>query len=105
MSTAQSLWRHAVLIDRAAARQMSEIPTIRVVDVHKKFGSLEVLKGVSFEVRRGSVVSMLGASGSGKSTLLRCINHLEVPTSGDIFIDGDSLCYRDDGAGNQKSRP
>ena len=62
---------------------MSEIPTIRVVDVHKKFGSLEVLKGVSFEVRRGSVVSMLGASGSGKSTLLRCINHLEVPTSGD----------------------
>jgi ABC-type histidine transport system ATPase subunit len=84
---------------------MSEIPTIRVVDVHKKFGSLEVLKGVSFEVRRGSVVSMLGASGSGKSTLLRCINRLEVPTSGDIFIEGDSLCYRGDGAGNLKSRP
>jgi ABC-type histidine transport system ATPase subunit len=84
---------------------MSEIPTIRVVDVHKKFGSLEVLKGVSFEVRRGSVVSMLGASGSGKSTLLRCINRLEVPTSGNIFIEGDSLCYRGDGAGNLKSRP
>jgi ABC-type histidine transport system ATPase subunit len=84
---------------------MNEIPTIRVADVHKKFGSLEVLKGVSFEVRRGNVVSMLGASGSGKSTLLRCINHLEVPTSGDIFIAGDSLCYRGDAAGRLKPRP
>ena len=84
---------------------MSEIPTIRVVDVHKKFGSLEVLKGVSFEVRRGNVVSMLGASGSGKSTLLRCINHLEAPTSGDIFIAGDSMCYRGDAHGQLKPRP
>ncbi len=84
---------------------MSETPTIRVVDVHKKFGSLEVLKGVSFEVRRGNVVSMLGASGSGKSTLLRCINHLEVPTSGDIFIAGESICYRGDAAGTPRPRP
>jgi octopine/nopaline transport system ATP-binding protein len=67
---------------------------IRVADVHKRFGTLEVLKGVSFDVHRGSVVSMIGASGSGKSTLLRCINHLEVPSAGDIFIDGESLCFR-----------
>ncbi|MEO8125328.1 MAG: ATP-binding cassette domain-containing protein, partial [Burkholderiales bacterium] len=66
-------------------------PTIRVVDVHKRFGALEVLKGVSFDVHRGNVVSMIGASGSGKSTLLRCINYLETPTAGEIFIEGESL--------------
>src|SRR5512147_503471 len=83
---------------------MSDIPTIKAVDVHKRFGSLEVLKGVSFEVHRGNVVSMIGASGSGKSTLLRCINHLETPTSGDILIDGESLCYRG-GNGERRPRP
>ena len=84
---------------------MSEMPTIRVVDVHKRFGALEVLKGVSFDVHRGNVVSMIGASGSGKSTLLRCINHLETPTAGDIFIEGESLCFRGDAAGSRKPRP
>jgi ABC-type histidine transport system ATPase subunit len=84
---------------------MSEMPTIRVVDVHKRFGTLDVLKGVSFDVHRGSVVSMIGASGSGKSTLLRCINHLETPTSGDIFIDGESLCYQKAAGAQLKPRP
>jgi ABC-type histidine transport system ATPase subunit len=84
---------------------MSETPTIRVVDVHKRFGALDVLKGVSFDVHRGNVVSMIGASGSGKSTLLRCINYLEVPTSGDILIEGESLCYRSEGDGKRKPRP
>jgi ABC-type histidine transport system ATPase subunit len=84
---------------------MSEMPTIRVVDVHKRFGALEVLKGVSFEVHRGTVVSMIGASGSGKSTLLRCINYLETPTSGDIFIEGESLCFRGEADGQRKPRP
>ena len=84
---------------------MTEMPTIRVVDVHKRFGALDVLQGVSFDVHRGNVVSMIGASGSGKSTLLRCINHLETPTSGDIFIDGESLCFRGDGSGERKPRP
>jgi ABC-type histidine transport system ATPase subunit len=83
---------------------MSAVPTIRVVDVHKRFGALEVLKGVSFDVARGSVVSMIGASGSGKSTLLRCINHLETPTAGDVLIDGESLLYRG-GNGERKARP
>jgi ABC-type histidine transport system ATPase subunit len=83
---------------------MSDIPMIRVLNVHKRFGTLEVLKGVSFEVHRGNVVSMIGASGSGKSTLLRCINHLEVPTAGDILIDGESLCWRVDAGGKRKPR-
>ena len=84
---------------------MSEVPTIRAVDVHKRFGALEVLKGVSFDVHRGSVVSMIGASGSGKSTLLRCINHLETPTSGDILIDGESLCFRGGNRNDRRPRP
>jgi ABC-type histidine transport system ATPase subunit len=82
----------------------SATPMIRVVDVHKRFGDLEVLKGVSFDVHRGNVLSMIGASGSGKSTLLRCINHLEAPTSGDILIDGESLCYRGNGDGDRRPR-
>jgi ABC-type histidine transport system ATPase subunit len=53
-----------------------------VDDLHKSFGPLEVLKGVSLEARQGDVVSMIGASGSGKSTFLRCINFLEMPTRG-----------------------
>jgi len=70
---------------------VSSIPAISVVDVHKSFGPLAVLKGVSFDVPRGSVVSMIGASGSGKSTLLRCINHLETPSAGEIYIDGEPM--------------
>src|SRR5215213_8000820 len=85
-------------------RTMSDMPMIRVADVHKRFGTLDVLKGVSFDVHRGSVVSMIGASGSGKSTLLRCINHLEVPTAGDIFIDGESLYFRGAADGDRKPR-
>lgn len=68
---------------------------VRVVDLRKSFGSLQVLRGVSFDVRRSTVVSMIGASGSGKSTLLRCINYLEVPTSGDVFVDGESVGFRE----------
>jgi ABC-type histidine transport system ATPase subunit len=84
---------------------MSELPTIRAIDVHKRFGTLDVLKGVSFDVHRGNVVSMIGASGSGKSTLLRCINHLETPTSGDILIDGESLCFRGGSGNDRRPRP
>jgi polar amino acid transport system ATP-binding protein len=59
-----------------------------IKDLHKKFGDLEVLKGVNTEIRKGEVVVILGPSGSGKSTILRCINRLEEPTSGHIYIDG-----------------
>jgi len=58
------------------------------VDLHKKFGELEVLAGVSIDVKRGEKVSIIGPSGSGKTTLLRCINYLEKPTGGHIYIDG-----------------
>ena len=64
---------------------------IRIEDLHKSFGPLEVLTGISNVVRKGEVVCVIGPSGSGKSTLLRCINLLEQPTSGKIFILGDEI--------------
>jgi polar amino acid transport system ATP-binding protein len=63
-------------------------PLLRITDLHKSFGPLEVLSGVSMDVARGEKVSIIGPSGSGKTTLLRCINYLEKPTSGHIFIEG-----------------
>lgn len=64
---------------------------IVVENLHKSFGSLEVLKGVSFTAGQGDVVSLIGSSGSGKSTLLRCINLLEDPDAGKVFIDGELI--------------
>lgn len=61
---------------------------IRVEQVYKEFGNLKVLKGVNLNVKKGEVVVIIGPSGSGKSTLLRCINLLESPTRGNIYIDG-----------------
>ncbi len=63
-------------------------PLLTIVDLHKSFGALEVLKGVSIEVERGEKLSIIGPSGSGKTTLLRCVNYLEKPTSGHIWVDG-----------------
>lgn len=60
---------------------------IYVKDLHKKFGKLEVLRGITCTIKKGEVVTVIGPSGSGKSTMLRCINMLEVPTSGEIYID------------------
>ena len=60
-------------------------------DIHKNYGSLEVLKGVSLTAYDGDVISILGSSGSGKSTLLRCINLLEKPSAGKIFIGQEEL--------------
>ncbi|MGW6932121.1 amino acid ABC transporter ATP-binding protein [Lentzea sp. NPDC054927] len=67
---------------------------IEVLGVHKSFGSLEVLRGVSLEVEAGEVVVVLGPSGSGKSTLLRTINHLEKVDRGFIAVDGELIGYR-----------
>lgn len=64
---------------------------VKVDDLHKYFGQLEVLKGVSLTAHEGDVVSMIGASGSGKSTFLRCINFLEMPTSGAIQVTGEQV--------------
>ncbi|MDH6234953.1 octopine/nopaline transport system ATP-binding protein [Mesorhizobium soli] len=67
------------------------IPAIEVVDLHKRFGQLEVLSGVGLSASAGEVVSMIGSSGSGKSTFLRCINLLEQPNDGRIIVDGEEI--------------
>ena len=69
---------------------------LRVSNVRKRFGRLDVLKGVSFEVRQGEVLAVIGPSGSGKSTTLRCLNHLETIDSGSIEIKGEFLVKSDD---------
>jgi polar amino acid transport system ATP-binding protein len=67
-------------------------PMIRLEGIHKRFGALEVLKGVDLHVAKGEVVCILGPSGSGKSTFLRCVNLLEPPEKGDIYIEGNDIC-------------
>jgi polar amino acid transport system ATP-binding protein len=70
---------------------------VRAEGVHKRFGRLEVLKGINLEVARGEVMCLLGPSGSGKSTFLRCINHLEKINSGRLSVDGALVGYREAG--------
>jgi polar amino acid transport system ATP-binding protein len=65
---------------------------LRLQSVRKRFGALEVLKGVDLDVAKGEVVCILGPSGSGKSTLLRCVNLLEPPEEGEIFLEGQDIC-------------
>ncbi|WP_319371252.1 amino acid ABC transporter ATP-binding protein [uncultured Ilyobacter sp.] len=64
---------------------------IKVVDLHKHFGDLEVLKGINKEIKKGDVVAVIGPSGSGKSTFLRCLNRLEEPTKGHVYIEGEDV--------------
>jgi polar amino acid transport system ATP-binding protein len=73
---------------------------IHIEDLHKRFGALEVLKGVSLSARDGDVVAVIGGSGSGKSTLLRCINCLENPTSGLIRVNGEEIRLKRDDRGS-----
>ena len=67
---------------------------IRIKNLKKSYGKLEVLKGINTEIREGEVISIIGPSGSGKSTFLRCINRLEEPTSGEIFIHGTNILQK-----------
>lgn len=60
---------------------------LQAIDIHKSFGDLEVLKGIDLELQKGEVVCLIGASGSGKSTFLRCLNFLEIPTSGEVVLN------------------
>lgn len=69
-------------------------PMIELRGVHKSFGHVEVLKGIDLSIQPGEVVSIIGPSGGGKSTLLRCVNLLEVPTAGSVFIDGLDITAR-----------
>lgn len=76
--------RHPPVSDSAPA-------AVVVEDLHKRFGELEVLKGVSLTAREGDVITLIGSSGSGKSTLLRCINMLEIPDDGRVVIGGEAI--------------
>jgi polar amino acid transport system ATP-binding protein len=77
---------------------------IELIDIHKRFGPLEVLRGVSLSVAAGEVVCIIGPSGSGKSTLLRCINHLEVPERGTVRLAGETV-YFDEAGGTRRPHP
>ncbi len=79
-----------MMTDRTASEEPGEI-ALKVADLHKSFGPVEVLKGIDLQARRGDVISIIGASGSGKSTFLRCINLLEIPDRGRIEIAGEPL--------------
>ena len=68
---------------------------INITNLYKNFGDLEVLKNISTEIKKGEIISIIGPSGSGKSTFLRCINKLEEPSSGHIYIDGMDLMDKD----------
>ncbi len=70
------------------------IVSVELQDIHKRFGANEVLKGISLSAHQGEVISVLGPSGSGKSTLLRCINLLEVPDSGRLFVSGEEVVLK-----------
>jgi len=79
-------------------------PAIDVQDLHKSFGENEVLKGIDFHVDQGQVVCVIGPSGSGKSTLLKCVNLLEQPTSGRIFVEGIEITDPDIDVDKVRSR-
>ncbi len=72
----------------------SEATALSVRNLHKSFGQLKVLKGVSLDAKKGEVVSMLGSSGSGKSTILRCITFLDVPEQGAIVVGGEEILLK-----------
>ncbi|WP_278923090.1 ABC transporter ATP-binding protein [Pseudophaeobacter profundi] len=82
----------------SAAQGQSGQDAVRIEGLHKSFGTLEVLKGVSLTAKQGDVVAIIGGSGSGKSTMLRCINFLETPSAGKIVIDGEEIEMRADGS-------
>ncbi len=69
-------------------------PVVKIEDLHKSFGELEVLKGIDLEVAAGSRVTIIGPSGSGKTTLLRCVNYLERPSRGRIYLEGELIGHK-----------
>ncbi len=79
-------------------------PALAVTDIHKRFGPFEVLRGISLSAHEHEVVTILGSSGSGKSTFLRCINLLEIPDSGDIFVRGERIEMKQTRSGQAEPR-
>lgn len=78
-------------VNRKEPTAIMTAPIIEIRNIHKRFGNLEVLKGIDFDVNEGEVVCLIGKSGSGKSTLLRCINLLEKPDEGSITVFGEDI--------------
>ena len=72
----------------------SQDVVLKATNIHKNFGTHEVLKGISLDSRKNDVISILGSSGSGKSTFLRCLNFLEIPTSGQVAVHGEEIAIR-----------
>jgi polar amino acid transport system ATP-binding protein len=92
------------MTDHTRTREARRDAAIDVIDLHKYFGDNEVLKGIDFHVDDGEVVCVIGPSGSGKSTLLRCVNLLEEPTSGQIFVEGIEITDPDIDVDKVRSR-
>ncbi|MEN8199277.1 MAG: ATP-binding cassette domain-containing protein [Thermodesulfobacteriota bacterium] len=82
---------------------MSDTPILKMENIHKRFGELEVLHGISLEANSGDVISLIGSSGSGKSTFLRCINLLEIPDQGDVILDGEPIQFHTDKSGKRSA--
>lgn len=76
-------------MDMASNTESTE--ALRLHNLKKRFGHLEIIKGISITAHRGDVIAILGSSGSGKSTLLRCLNFLETPDEGEMWVGGDHL--------------
>ena len=92
------------MAEHTRTREARRGAAIDVIDLHKYFGDNEVLKGIDFHVDDGEVVCVIGPSGSGKSTLLRCVNLLEEPTSGQIFVEGIEITDPDIDVDEVRSR-
>ena len=80
---------------------MTDTPVLEIRNLHKQYGSLEVIKGVDITAHRGDVVSLIGSSGSGKSTILRCANLLEDSQKGEILFKGEAVHWKGSGLGRQ----
>ena len=83
---------------------MLDTPILDIQNIHKRFGELEVLHGISLKAEKGDVISLIGSSGSGKSTFLRCINLLEMPEVGEISLDGSAIEFSKGKGGVRKVR-
>ena len=84
---------------------MTDTPVLEIRNLHKQYGSLEVIKGVDITAHRGDVVSLIGSSGSGKSTILRCANLLEDSQQGDILFKGEAVHWKGTGLGRHPADP
>ena len=84
---------------------MTDTPVLEIRNLHKQYGSLEVIKGVDITAHRGDVVSLIGSSGSGKSTILRCANLLEDSQQGDILFKGEAVTWKGSGLGRHPADP